>query len=252
MERSMMNASSNLLIVVKKKNMPLGNLLAIEVRKAGYKALVWTESEYEKADATSMAQRTVFVEDSKPLKSHQNSLDELLSADGISLRIGANEAALDVEQKLIKTDNAEVLRSWYPSNSLNKISDFNENDGQIHKGMHKLGNSFSTLTKKVKSKPGVGPAATVAASLANGIGIVGGGAPALYALHVSKQDLIDDVDIAVAFLFVDYYLKDFMAGDSDGEVKYMTQSAVREALDAEIASSNQDSKQLDIKAEKNE
>jgi len=203
MERSTMNASSNLLIVVKKKNVPLGNLLAIEARKSGYKALVWTEGEYEKADATGMAQRTVFVEDSKPLKNHRNSLDELLAIDGISLRIGANEAVLDVEQKLIKTDNAEVLRSWYPSNSLGKISDFNENDGQIHKGMHKLGDGLSALTKKVKSKskPVAGVVAataatgTVAASIANGIGIVG--APALYALHVSKQDLIDDVDIAV-------------------------------------------------------
>lgn len=245
MEINMMNASSSLLIVVKKKNVPLGNLLAIEVRKAGYKAKVWTESEYEKADATSMAQRTVFVEDSKPLKNHRNSLDELLSVDGISLRIGANEAALDVEQKLIKTDNAEVLRSWYPSNSLSKISDFNENDGQVHKGMHKLGNSFSALTKKVKSKskPVVNAVETakVAASVVNGIGIMG--APALYALHVSKQDLIDDVDVAIVFLFVNYYLKDFMASDSDGDVEYMTQSDVREALDADHA---------DEKAEDNE
>lgn len=241
-----MNASSSLLIVVKKKNVSLGNLLAIEARKAGYKAKVWTESEYEKADATSMAQRTVFVEDSKPLKNHQNSLDELLSVDGISLRIGANEAALDVEQKLIKTDNAEVLRSWYPSNSLSKISDFNKNDGQVHKGMHKLGNSFSTLTKKVKSKskPVVDAVETtkVVASVVNGIGIMGG-APALYALHVSKQDLIDDVDVAIVFLFVNYYLKDFMADDSDDDVEYMTQSDVREALDADHA---------DEKAEDNE
>lgn len=227
-----MHANENLLIIATKKNTNLANLLVTESRKAGYKVTKITDSEYEKSSQTKWAPRTIFLEDSKPLKQYQDSLDTVFNFNGMLIKIGADEAVIDVDQTSFDLKEAKNVYTWYTKEATQRMSVFNGHDSKLHKSLHNVG---KTVDKSFNGKKGkffnpnplwaiVSPAVTVTQSLTGGLAVASG-------MKVHKQDLIDDADIALVYLFKDYYLDDFMNADSSEKISYKTKDDIRADLD---------------------
>jgi len=221
-----MQASSNLLIVISKKNKKIANLLMTKATELGYKVAIMMDKEYEASVSTKVAQRVVFLEDSKPMLDHRDSLNKIFDLDGINLYIGANQVVIDVDQKNIRNS----VQQWFPKNSLSKIADFNDHDGEVHKTFNKVGKWEEKLNKKTNRLLKKVPIAKLITNSDDEKMTYDVLDPAN---HVYRKDLIDDADVAGIYMFVDNYLSDFMNSTSDEQPTYKTEAQIRQMFEDE-------------------
>jgi len=221
-----MQASSNLLIVISKKNKKIANLLMTKATELGYKVAIMMDKEYEASVSTKVAQRVVFLEDSKPMLDHRDSLNKIFDLDGINLYIGANQVVIDVDQKNIRNS----VQQWFPKNSLSKIADFNDHDGEVHKTFNKVGKWEEKLNKKTNRLLKKVPIAKLITNSDDEKMTYDALDPAN---HVYRKDLIDDADVAGIYMFVDNYLSDFMNSTSDEQPTYKTEAQIRQMFEDE-------------------
>jgi len=221
-----MQASSNLLIVISKKNKKIANLLMTKATELGYKVAIMMDKEYEASVSTKVAQRVVFLEDSKPMLDHRDSLNKIFDLDGINLYIGANQVVIDVDQKNIRNS----VQQWFPKNSLSKIADFNDHDGGVHKTFNKVGKWEEKLNKKTNRLLKKVPIAKLITNSDDEKMTYDALDPAN---HVYRKDLIDDADVAGIYMFVDNYLSDFMNSTSDEQPTYKTEAQIRQMFEDE-------------------
>ncbi|MYV17623.1 hypothetical protein [Furfurilactobacillus milii] len=223
-----MNESKDVLIITKKANMPLANKLSVELISMGYRSLIWNEEQFQKSSATAVPQRTIYLENSKPEKNMRDALNTVFQASGLTIKIQGPDAIIDVDQNNVNINNASEIESWYPKESLKAIHSFNEHDNSLHKALGKTGKSAAVLTAAI----GLG------ASFAGPLGGILGASTGTLIGKVTKKDLIDDADVALVYLFVNFYAKDFMSASTDSQITYKTTEEIRHLLDKQKEASN--------------
>lgn len=242
----MQQHKKTIVIVTSKKRESLGESLRLQLIEKDFSAVAWTEDEFEKMDPTKSPQFVIFVEDSKPMKRVRSSMEYVFSVQGAQIGIRATQSIINVDQSTFSLDHLEELKPIIPIAAAQEISQANEAEGALQKGFEASASKINYVKKGIgaklshihfgskKEKDDV----EVMDDLSNGVvstdesksaienedstssklvtdsvmdllyGAVGIGSTA-----VSKQAVIDDIDIALLYIFSEFYLNDFVAND---------------------------------------